>query len=589
MNALQGSAVVGTTSTLSSGMYSFSNLSAGTYSVQASAFGYGAAQQSGVSVVANQTTTENLSLSGQSAISYTYDALGRLTGVTDPVNGAATYAYDPVGNILSISRAGAGQVSILNFTPESGGVGSTVTISGTSFSANPLQDSVSFAGTAATVTSATTSQLVVNVPAGASTGPIGVTAPSGSATSSTPFTVAAGVSGPSITSFAPAMADPGGVVTLTGAGFDVMTNDIVKFNGVPAYVSAANPTSISTVVPTSALSGPISITTPYGTSTTTANFLVVPAAYVPSQVDFTGQLSVGGTPYTGTLSNGLDIGLLLFNGIQGQELDLHISSSSIASAIITILNPDGSTLVQSTIGTGNSDIDTQPVPESGIYTILVNGSGGSTGSLTLTLSQISLPSITSGTSQPVTFSSSGQTAQFIFAGTAGQMASVQISSSTFCSHITVLNPDGSTLMSGSNCAGSYTVGPTKLPSSGAYTLIISGSNGSASVLLTVFNNQTGQISSGPTVPEAINIPGQSIQLSFIGTTGQSATAQLSNSTFCSGLTILNPDGSTLTSGSNCAGTYSIGPVTLPSSGAFTLVITAGNGGTGTASITLTLQ
>jgi YD repeat-containing protein len=592
VNVLQGSAVVGATSTLSTGTYSFTNLSAGTYSVQASAFGYGAAQQSGVSVVANQTTTENLALPGQSAINYTYDALGRLTGVTDPVNGAAAYSYDAVGNILSISRASAGQVSILNFTPESGGVGSTVTISGTSFSANPLQDSVSFAGTAATVTSATTSQLVVTVPAGANTGPVGVTAPSGSATSSTPFTVAAGVSGPSISSFAPTMADPGGTVTLTGTGFDVMTNDVVRFNGVSAYVSAASPTSISTTVPTGALSGPISVTTPYGTSSTTANFLVVPAAYVPSQVDFTGQLSVGGTPYTGTITNGLDIGILLFNGTEGQELDLHLSNSSISSATIEILNPDGSTLLQNAIGTGNADIDTQPIPASGIYTILVIGSVGSTGNLTLTLSQISLPSITSGTSQPVTLSSSGQTAQFTFAGTIGQMASVQISSSTFCSQITVLNPDGSTLMSGSNCAGSYIVGPTKLPSSGAYTLVIAGSNGatgSASVLLTLFNNQTGQISSGPTVPEAINIPGQSIQLSFIGTAGQSATALLSNSTFCSGLTILNPDGSTLTSGSNCAGTYSIGPVALPSSGAYTLVIAGSNGATGTASVTLTLQ
>ena len=36
---------------------------------------------------------------------YFYDPAGRLTTVIDPVNGSAVYAYDQVGNILSVVQS----------------------------------------------------------------------------------------------------------------------------------------------------------------------------------------------------------------------------------------------------------------------------------------------------------------------------------------------------------------------------------------------------------------------------------------------------------------------------------------------------
>jgi YD repeat-containing protein len=104
-------------------------------------------------------------------VRYIYDDLGRLIAVVDQTAGeAATYQYDTVGNLLGIVRQPASTVAILNFTPKSGPVGTTVTIVGTGYSAT--QNTVTFNGTAATVTSATTTQLVVTVPSGATTGPI---------------------------------------------------------------------------------------------------------------------------------------------------------------------------------------------------------------------------------------------------------------------------------------------------------------------------------------------------------------------------------------------------------------------------------
>ena len=130
-------------------------------------------------------------VAGQSGIQYVYDELGRLIAVIDTNGDTATYTYDAVGNILSIGRHASSQVSIISFTPTSGpvvGVGTTVTVFGTEFSATASQDTVRFNGTTATISTASTTKLVVTVPSGATSGTISVTAPGGSATSAASFT-----------------------------------------------------------------------------------------------------------------------------------------------------------------------------------------------------------------------------------------------------------------------------------------------------------------------------------------------------------------------------------------------------------------
>jgi hypothetical protein len=79
--------------------------------------------------------------------------------------------------------------TISSFTPTSGLVGSSVTITGTNFDALTTNNTVAFNGTTATVSSATTTSLVVTVPSGATTGTITVTTAGGTATSSGSYTV----------------------------------------------------------------------------------------------------------------------------------------------------------------------------------------------------------------------------------------------------------------------------------------------------------------------------------------------------------------------------------------------------------------
>ncbi len=64
-------------------------------------------------------------------------------------------------------------------------------------------------------------------------------------------------------------------VTIYGDGFSATpSQNTVKFNGTTATVSASTIATITTTVPTGATTGPIQVTSPNGSVTSTANFTV---------------------------------------------------------------------------------------------------------------------------------------------------------------------------------------------------------------------------------------------------------------------------------------------------------------------------
>jgi hypothetical protein len=119
---------------------------------------------------------------------YVYDRLGRLIAVIT-ASEMAIYRYDAVGNLLSIMRQSPAAVSILDFSPRSGSPGTSITILGTGYSSTASQNTVTFNGVTATILSAATTQLVVQVPSGGTLGSIAVSSPNGSATSTKLFGV----------------------------------------------------------------------------------------------------------------------------------------------------------------------------------------------------------------------------------------------------------------------------------------------------------------------------------------------------------------------------------------------------------------
>ncbi|MFN3403987.1 MAG: FG-GAP-like repeat-containing protein [Cytophagaceae bacterium] len=192
---------------------------------------------------------------------------------------------DTYYNYLDIHRNITGTASapaISGFSPNSGSVGTTVTISGSNFSSTPSQNTVTFNGVAATVTAATSTSLTVTVPSGATTGTISVTVNGQSVVSSSSFTVTSPTV--SITDFLPSSGSAGTQVYITGKNFSsVPANNVVRFNGVQAVVTSSSQNLIVVTVPVSATSGKITVTTAGTTATSTYNFVINTSA--PSGID----------------------------------------------------------------------------------------------------------------------------------------------------------------------------------------------------------------------------------------------------------------------------------------------------------------
>ena len=142
-------------------------------------------------------------------------------------------------------------------SPLSDTIGATITITGNNFSTNAADNIVKFNGVAAVVSSATSTQLIITVPVGATTGPVSVTVNGQTATFLQSFTV----TGPTITSFLPSISGIGYPIVITGSNFSSDTNSIVvTINGIRATVLIASTTQLTVIVPMAASTGKITVT-----------------------------------------------------------------------------------------------------------------------------------------------------------------------------------------------------------------------------------------------------------------------------------------------------------------------------------------
>ncbi|MBI3684011.1 MAG: IPT/TIG domain-containing protein [Acidobacteria bacterium] len=320
-----------------------------------------------------RTTSATLVVVVPPPITYTYDAAGRLTSVTDQFGQSAIYTYDAVGNLLSITRQGTNQLSIQAFSPGSGPVGTTVTILGSGFSTTPSQNTVKFNGVTATVTSSSNTLIVTSVPAGATTGLISVTNANGTANSATAFTVTATPPAPTISSYTPVMAVSGVPLTVSGTSF--LTNpssNTVKISGTTVSVVSATISSLTVTVPSVCGSGPVTVQTPYGTAASIQDFFFVPFPYVATNVVLAARAALG-TTYTATFANSDQAALLIFDGTQGQKIRMLFNSTGVSHKAL-VYNPDGTVLLNETsLGTSGNVIETPAFGSTGTYTLLVKG------------------------------------------------------------------------------------------------------------------------------------------------------------------------------------------------------------------------
>lgn len=184
----------------------------------------------------------------------------------------------------------AGTPQVTSFNPTSGTIGTVVTITGINFPGAP--DVIFNGGAKAVVSKATPTEIVCQVPSGATTGIFtvnGANSPSSFAISAKPL----------ITSISHLQGGVDKEITITGTYF---TGAVIRFfNNVTATkVGAGTDNQVVVKVPAGAATGKISVTNAIGSTLSAADFQIIPA---PTISNFTPSSGPVGTPLTITGTN----------------------------------------------------------------------------------------------------------------------------------------------------------------------------------------------------------------------------------------------------------------------------------------------
>jgi hypothetical protein len=101
--------------------------------------------------------------------------------------------------------------------------------------------------------------------------------------------------------------------------------------------------------------------------------------------DVTGIISAGGSPLTVNMPVPGEGGLITFDATAGQALTLRLTNTTVSIMRLSVLNPDGSSVVSPTYLFGNATF-TFTAPVTGSYRIVLDPYDVYTGSTTLALS-----------------------------------------------------------------------------------------------------------------------------------------------------------------------------------------------------------
>ncbi len=391
----------------------------------------------------------------------------------------------------------------------------------------------------------------------------------------------------------------------TGTAGNTVSLQLSSVTITSGYVSLIKPDG-------SVLAGPTSFNTSGGvidtqvlpTSGTYAIFIDPSGAYTGNvtltlynTADVTGTITIDGSSVTPTLTVPGQRARYTFTGTAGQWVNLGFSSVSITSSTVSMLKPDGTTLVSTTIGTGGGSLDpTTTLPTTGTYTIIVDPGSTYTGSMTLTLSSALTGSITlDGASVPLSLTRIGQRARYTFSGTSGQWVSLGLTSVTLTTTtVTLLKPDGTTLASTSvGTGGGGLEPPSTLPTTGTYTLVVDPSGiYTGNITLTLMSYLTGTLNLDGTATTATLTPvGRNALYTFSGTAGQWVSVGFTGVTIpLTYVTLYKPDGTYLTATTigTAGGSLDL-TAALPTTGTYTLAVNPSGAYTGNMTITLSSE
>jgi hypothetical protein len=232
------------------------------------------------------------------------------------------------------------QPYIQDFSPASGAIGSSVTVTGSGFTGTSQVWVGNDHNAVFNVVNDGTLTLIV--PNNATTGQIAIINPSHAAWTGSNFTLTPTAT-PNISSLSPASGPPGTEVTIGGSNLVGVTS--VTFNNASASYSVINATTIRATVPASATTGVVHVTNSSGTGTSPSSFTVssYPQPYIqifsPASGPVGTLVTVTGSGFTG--ANAVWVGSghnAAFNVVNDATLTLTVPSNA-TTGQIAILNP----------------------------------------------------------------------------------------------------------------------------------------------------------------------------------------------------------------------------------------------------------
>ena len=554
-------------------------------------------------------------------------ATANALSVTVP-SGAATgrIAVTVGGNTATSAQdfvvAVAGVPTIIGFTPAAGPAGTTVTVTGTNFSAAPGATSVKFDQNPATSSSVTATQLAFTVPGATGSGRIRIATSSGSTVSAADFVVPPGaiaatdiVAATRLVANGPAQGialyatGKYGAVLFDGNAGDWLSLQLGNFTVNPAGATIAytiykpdNTQLASGTLSSANLSVHLPALPAAGTYTMLLGTGIAQVS-LDARLEINAVVPADGTALAIARSAGQSTRALIA-ATAGDPKALTVSTLAIVPAggtlDWTIALPNGSTFRRGTVFGLGATTQLPPFTVTGMHPVVFTTSAAATQTAFQVGFAAGAPLQVDGAAVDSAIANSGEGARLTFAGAAGQILGLGITglildpAAITSATISVLRPDASLLASGTcyvdgtQCAVNLPV----LPVTGAYNVIVQPASGATGTLRTwLSRDAAGTLTGGTPFVLALARPGQNARLTFAGTAGALIALQVRGvvtSPAGQGILVIvtNPDGSWLTYSHLTGAGQTLVPSPLPATGTYTVLLEPEPAGKGAATASM---